>query len=165
MTETFHGTWLVQTLSRKAKYEQFVIAGSAGSDGTYLNAPGALVGPVSGAGWTVTFLWKYPNVGTWQPAAVKKTASYHVDPGLVVVLGADYDDDAHRDGDYADLVVQFTCQEPAITPMHPVAAPLTFTAPQEVFTAYLKRQIKGPVRPPVRGPVVKPAPLRPPRPG
>jgi hypothetical protein len=166
MTETFHGTWAVQTLSRKAKYEQFVIAGSDSSDGTYLNSPGALVGPVSGPGWTVTFAWKYPNVGTWQPAAVKKSAFYRVDGGLVVVLGADYDDDQHRDGDYADLVVQLTCQEPALTPMQPAAPPLEFTAPPEVFAAYRKHQGREPVhRPPVRQPIVKPEPLRPPRPG
>src|SRR4051812_47713304 len=154
VSETFHGSWAVEVLSRKAKYERLVISSSTASDGAYLVGAGTVLGVVAGSAWSAAFEWKYPNVGTWQPSAVKKTARYTIDGGLVVVLGADYDDDAHRDSDYADMVVQLTYQAPALAPVQPLPTPFEFTAPREVFVAYRKRH----GRHPVRKPVVRPRP-------
>src|SRR6266487_6103707 len=98
MDQHFFGNWNVEVLTKDAAFdERFRIQGSDLADGAYPGIPGSGPGPVTGVEWILTMEWN-DNAGSgWQPSDIKRSATYTIDDGLVVFLGADDNFPALRD--------------------------------------------------------------------
>lgn len=132
MTETFFGPWLVMVVSKDASFdEQFTITGSDASDGVYSGVPGTELQGVSGQGWTLTMEWNDNQGSGWQSSGVRRSASYTVQDGLVIVLGADDNYEDRRDGDFNDMVLICRSLDPEHHPLHPITNPYDFTHPED----------------------------------
>ena len=152
MQEVFYGPWEIRVLSKDADFSQrIVITGSDASDGDYpVAAAGGGPGPVSGTRWTMHAEWNDNASSGWQPSALRRTAAYTLADGLTVTIGIDDNADDVRDHDYNDVVVIATSLNPDHTPLHPVAAPLDFTVPEDVWWRYWKSSGRDP-KDPYRG--------------
>lgn len=145
MQEVFYGQWDIRVLSKDADFSQrIVITGTDASDGDYPATPGGGPGPVSGTRWTLHAEWNDNASSGWQPGALRRTAAYTLADGLTVTIGIDDNADAVRDHDYNDVVVVATSRNPDHTPLHPLAAPLDFTVPEEVWWRYWKASGRDP---------------------
>ncbi len=131
MTEIFYGTWSIRVSVIRAGYAQrFIISGSAGSDGVYPGIVGSTLPQVTGSQWTVTMEWN-DNAGSgWLPSEVRRSASYTVQDGLVVQLGADDGNAPGRDFDFDDLVLVCVNLDPDINPFPPGPPPFDFSLPK-----------------------------------
>jgi hypothetical protein len=134
MTQTFHGTWSIQVSEIHAGFAQrFIISGSAGSDGIYPGVVGTLLPQVSGSQWTVRMEWNDNVSSGWQPSDVRRSASYTVQHGLVVLLGADDGFPANRDHDYNDMILSCVNLEPEVNPFPPGPPPFDFSLPKSII--------------------------------
>ncbi|MET8030939.1 hypothetical protein [Streptomyces avermitilis] len=116
MTQTFHGAWFVQVVSRESAFDQrLVISGADSGDGLYEGTPG-VTAQVSGDRWTLALEWNDNVASGWQPSGVRKSAAYTIQDGLVITLGADDNVEPVRDLDYNDVVVTCTSLDPNVNP-------------------------------------------------
>jgi hypothetical protein len=141
MTQEFFGNWTVQVITKEAAFsERFVIDGSDFSDGAYDGETTTPPVSVTGARWRISLEWN-DNAGSgWQPSDVNRIdASYTLQDGLAVVLGADDNYPQYRDGDYDDVVLRCTSDDSAVNPWHPFVNPYDFTVPEDA------RKRSGPV--------------------
>lgn len=131
MPETFYGKWSVKVEQLNAGYDQrIVITGSDASDGVYPGVVGTFLPSVSGTEWTLTLEWN-DNAGSgWQSSDIRRVASYAVDEGLAVRLGADDNYDAFQDYDYDDLIVLCLSLDAETNPYPPSPPPYDFTLPE-----------------------------------
>ncbi|MEU1973449.1 hypothetical protein ABZ477_17475 [Microbacterium sp. NPDC019599] len=145
MEEIFYGPWDVRVVSRDAWFsQQLVITGSDASDGAYDASPGGGPGLVTGPRWVLHAEWD-DNAGSgWQPSALRRSAAYTLADGLVVTIGIDDNLEAVRDHDYDDVVIVARSLDPAHTPLHPLAPPLDFTVPEDVWWKYWKSSGRNP---------------------
>ncbi len=128
MAISFHGPWLIEIAGKDAAFShRYAISGSAGGDGAH---PADAATPpllVDGEAWTLTLEWN-DNAGSgWLPSDVRKSASNTLADGLVVLLGADDNLPAARDGDYDDLVLRLRNRDPALNPWLPFPGHPDFT--------------------------------------
>jgi hypothetical protein len=133
-TQLLSGKWTIAVASKDANFSQrFIIQGSDASDGIY---PGETTTPqvsVSGPRWFLRFEWN-DNVGSgWQPSDLRRTAaSYTLQEGLVIVLGADDNLEQFRDHDFNDLVLRCRNLDPELNPRIPLFNMPDFTLPADV---------------------------------
>jgi hypothetical protein len=135
MAETFYGDWLVRCIEKDSDFEQrFKISGSDSSDSTYNGTPGTQIDRVSGQQWSIEMEWN-DNAGSgWQPSDIgRSAASYTVQEGLVITLGADDNWPEKRDGDYNDLIIVCKSLDPAINPNPPPPNPPHFTISNDMI--------------------------------
>src|SRR5262245_23301415 len=134
MSEEFFGPWTLEVAGKEAVLsERFVIAGRDISDGLRAGETSTPPVVVTGARWRVTLEWN-DNAGSgWQPSDVRRTgASYTLQSGLVILLGADDNRPELRDGDFNDVVVRCISNDPRINPWHPFVNPYDFTLPRDI---------------------------------
>ena len=132
MSETFYGTWLIDVVSKDAAYSQrYIVSGSDRSDGAY---PGDVTSPrlqVSGAEWTLTLDWNDNASSGWQTSRViRRSTTFDVDNGLVVVLGIDDNWPANADNDFDDLVIRCQNIDPHLVPWYPHRQTIDFRLPR-----------------------------------
>ncbi|WP_341887801.1 hypothetical protein [Variovorax sp. YR752] len=132
MSETFYGTWLIDVVSKDAAYSQrYIVSGSDRVDGVY---PGDVSSPrlqISGAEWTLTLEWNDNVNSGWQPSRViRRTTTFDVDDGLVVVLGIDDNWPTYADNDYDDLVIRCQNIDPQLLPWYPHRQTVDFRLPR-----------------------------------
>lgn len=132
--EVFYGDWSVEVAEVNAGFSQrFRISGSVGDDGTYPGVPGAMLGSVTGQPWSLTMEWN-DNAGSgWQPSGIRRLASYGVQEGLVLILGADDNVPAARDLDFDDMIVTCRSLDPWLNPLLPANNPYDFTITDEML--------------------------------
>jgi hypothetical protein len=128
--ETFYGDWSVEVLAINAGFSQrFKITGSNASDGFYLGTVGNAVPRVSGSQWTLSIEWSSDGGATWQSSGIRRSASYTIEEGMLVLLGADDNVPALRDGDFNDMILTCRYLNPVINPP-PIPNPFDFTIPE-----------------------------------
>lgn len=127
---TFYGDWFVEVIGVDSAFSQrFVISGSDLADGAYDGVDG-ISARVSGEAWTIDLEWNDNASSGWQPSDVQKTATYTIDVGLVVTLGADDNVEELQDRDFNDMVVACTSLDPTVNP--PMTdPPLDFTITED----------------------------------
>jgi hypothetical protein len=129
-TEVFHGPWSVRVEHKDSIFSQrFVISGSDSSDNGYPGVPGQSVS-VTGKEWFLTMDWR--DTGQFEPCRIRRSATYDVDEGLIVTLGADDGPLATADRDFDDLVLICQSQDPSLDPI-PRGDPYDFTIPESVI--------------------------------
>lgn len=119
MREVFFGAWNVVVTAKDADFsERYVIRGSDQSDGAYDGVPGTGPGRVEGEEWSIEMEWNNNVDSGWRPSGVARTqASFDVIDGLQVTLGADDNDEPHRDGDFNDMFLTLTSLDPGLQPL------------------------------------------------
>lgn len=132
MTEIFYGDWTVEVFSKDAAFSQrFIIDGSDASDGVHPGATGTAPVSVSGQRWSITMEWNDDVGSGWQPSDVRRTsATFTLQDGLVILLGADDNFEQLRDHDFNDVVLRCHNTDPTLTPWQPLGNPLDFTLPE-----------------------------------
>lgn len=133
MTQTFHGDWSIEVFAVNADFAQrFTIAGSTGSDGHYPGTVGTGIARVSGSEWRLTMEWNDNVNPAWSPSDIRRSASYSLEKGMLVFLGADDNVPALRDHDYDDFIVLCRYLDPAVNPP-PTPNPFDFTIPEAIL--------------------------------
>jgi hypothetical protein len=128
--ETFYGPWSIEVVQRMAAFSQrFRIQGSDTSDGIYSGTPGLVLPLVRGTRWTLTMEWNDDIGSAWQASEIRKRATYTVDAGLIITLGADDNLSHRRDHDFDDLVLICRSLDPAVDPIPLGTTPLSFELP------------------------------------
>lgn len=132
MAETFYGSWLISVTSKDAWYSQrYTVSGSDRSDGTYAADVATPVLQVSGAEWTLSMEWNDNAASGWQASRViRRTTSFDVDNGLVVVLGVDDNWPDHADNDFDDVVIRCQNIDAHLIPWYPHRRTVDFRLPQ-----------------------------------
>lgn len=119
-TEIFYGEWSVECYKVDAVFsEQFIIKGSDNGDAIYKGTPGTNIARVSGEQWSISMEWNDNASSGWQPSDIKRSSSYTVQEGLVIMLGADDNYSTQRDSDYNDLILICKSLDPTINPTPP----------------------------------------------
>jgi hypothetical protein len=132
MIETFFGDWSVEVLTKDAAFdERFIIGGSDSSDGVYPGIPGTVLERVTGTEWRLTMEWNNNRGSGWQPSDIQRTATFTIQEGLVIRLGADDDTPTARDFDFNDMVVVCKSLDLTLNPP-PIRNPYDFSIPEEV---------------------------------
>jgi hypothetical protein len=123
-TEIFYGDWLVQCDQVNADFsQQFIIRGSDNADGIYNGTQGTQIARVSGQQWSISTEWNDNISSGWQSSDIKRSASYTLQEGLVIMLGADDNTPDQRDFDYDDLILNCKSLDPIINPTPPPSVP------------------------------------------
>jgi hypothetical protein len=131
MAEIFHGPWAVHVESKNSFFAQrFVISGSDSSDNGYPGVPGQSIG-VTGDEWTLTMDWLDGN--QFRPSRIRQSATYDVQKGLIVTLGADDGPPETADRDFNDMIVVLQSEDPSLDPLTPSGNPYDFTIPEEII--------------------------------
>lgn len=131
MAETFYGPWGVEARriaipAPNASTVRFIIAGSDAGDGIYTEDLLSEPVTISGEAWTVAMEYRVPNLPTWFPMEVRRTASYTTQDALVVSLRPTPVQSAH-------VVLMCRSRNPAHSPLHPILNPYDFTVSDEAM--------------------------------
>jgi hypothetical protein len=130
-TEVFHGPWFVRVERKDSVAAQrFVISGSDSSDGGYPGVPGESVS-VTGDEWVLSMDWR--TTGQFEPSRIRRSATYDVQNGLIITLGADDGPPATADEDFDDLIVVLQSEDPSLDPLRPGGNPYDFTIPEDII--------------------------------
>lgn len=132
MAETFYGNWWIDVVGKDAWFSQrCVVSGSDRADGAYAADLGSPRLQVSGAEWTLALEWNNNVDSGWQPSrVVRRSVTFDVDAGLVVVLGVDDNWLHHADNDFDDVVIRCQNVDPHLVPWHPHRRTVDFRLPK-----------------------------------
>jgi len=132
MAERFYGTWIIDVVGKDAAFSQrYIIIGSDRVDGAYPADLGVPRLQVSGAEWTLALEWNNNTGSGWQPSRVqRRSTSFTITDGLVIVLGADDNWEQVADDDFDDVVVRCQNIDPHLIPWYPYQPKLDFSLPK-----------------------------------
>jgi hypothetical protein len=129
---TFYGKWSLTVIGVHAAFQERVrIAGSEGSDGPVAGVVGDTIAAINGTVWEAFMEWSSDGGANWFPSRIHRTPGVTPADGLIVTLNADDNTPALGDGDFNDLIVQFTYLNREINPVGP--PPYSFTLPPSSF--------------------------------
>ena len=110
-----------------------LITGSAGNDGIHEMVLGTVFGPVEGSSFEVKpYAWN-PSINEWIPSQEREIMSFEANKGMVITIYADDAPGAGADGDFNDLVVECTCDDPILQPPKVRQPPLDLTIPEQAI--------------------------------
>lgn len=152
----FYGKWSMKVIGKNADFQQRVmIESSLASDGAIPGVVGQTVAAIDGARW-FAFIESSSTGASWQASQIKRVPGVISPDGLIVTLFSDDVVPGGSDGDFNDLIVQFTYLNPDVNP--PGSPPYSFTLPPDAFRPSLPRRPCGCCEP--RCSCQKPAPRR-----
>jgi len=129
MSVTFYGKWSLKVIAKNADFgERVRIAGSAASDGIVAGIAGQSVAAIDGSAWQADMQWSSDGAN-WFPSRIRRIPTVTTAEGLIVTLFADDNTPEIGDGDFNDLIVQFTYLNRDVNPSAPAAPPYSFTVP------------------------------------
>ncbi|HMG52823.1 MAG TPA: hypothetical protein VK601_05070, partial [Kofleriaceae bacterium] len=128
----FYGKWSMTVVGKNADFLQRVlIEESLASDGAVPGVVGQSVAEIDGERWLVLVESSGTNGATWQASRIKRVPGVISPNGLIVTIYSDDVVPGGSDGDFDDLILQFTYLNPEVNP--PGATPYPFTLPVDSF--------------------------------
>lgn len=124
------GTWTLTAIENEAGWQQgILIQGSEGFDGIHAMTLGSSIGPIQGSGFEVRPYAFNPTTNEWEPSIEQSAMSWDAVDGVTVIIRAD-DNPAAADGDFNDLVVRCTCDDPPLRAPRSNEPELDLTIPE-----------------------------------
>jgi hypothetical protein len=94
---------------------------------------GESVAAIDGSVWDAYMEWSSDGGANWFPSRIHRTPGVTPANGLIVTLNADDNTPTLGDGDFNDLIVQFTYLNRQVNPIGPAQPPYSFTLPPTSF--------------------------------
>jgi hypothetical protein len=124
------GKWSLKAIENEAGSPQRITITGSNKDGKYPMVIGTRVDDLSGERIEITAQALDPRFGQrWVGSAMKEVMRWSADQGITVTLFCD-DDPLSPDGDFNDLVVECTSNDPILMPPDPSRTRLNLAIPE-----------------------------------